>query len=245
MKHYIIKEFWIGEFPKTNWVSVRMSFHFPLWLSPYVGLHAGEALSAGVFRQCVSPSDCSEAPADLTLILQFLRRRQNRGKYLSALRSSRSFCFLGHWLASSVPVAVAHCLFTGCSVWENISSLIIDNRLEQWACPSRHIGFNLWLLGSWLVCCTLLSWKFEKSECFVGCCFPILINTCQTFCHAALEPWQLLGQISVLIPASLEVELRTKIAISSQWLPWVLIKLHAGGRSHSNKSCLLSFKNLN
>ena len=58
MKHYIIKEFWIGEFPETNWVSVRMSFHFPLRLPAYVELHAGEALGAGVFGQC----DCSVAP---------------------------------------------------------------------------------------------------------------------------------------------------------------------------------------
>ena len=79
MKHYIIKEFWIGEFPKTNWMSVRMSGHFPLRLSPYVELHVGKALGAGVFRQCVSTSDCSAAPAELTLILQLLRRRQNRG----------------------------------------------------------------------------------------------------------------------------------------------------------------------
>lgn len=48
----------------------------------------------------------------------------------------------------------------------------------------------------------------------VGCYFPILINTCQIFCHASLYSWQLLGQFLVLITESLEGELRKWLASS-------------------------------
>lgn len=101
---------------------------------------------------------------------------QNRGASSCLLSGPAGpSVFLVTWLASSVPVAVAHCLFTGCSVWENISSLITDSRWEQWACPSWHIGYNLCcyrLLAGllhftvlkvweiWLLCWLLFSYSY-------------------------------------------------------------------------------------
>lgn len=62
-----------------------------------------------------------------------------------------TFCSLCYWLSSSVPVAVAHYLFIGCLVWKSIQSFNMDNKSEQWVCPSRYTGYHLCLLGSWLV----------------------------------------------------------------------------------------------
>lgn len=78
-----------------------------------------------------------------------------------------TFCSLCYWLSSSVPVAVAHYLFIGSLVWKSIQSFNMDNKSEQWVCPSRYTGYHLCLLGSWLVffCYTWLSSKFGKSDC--------------------------------------------------------------------------------
>lgn len=117
------------------------------------------------------------------------------------------FCFLCHWLSSSVPVAVAQYLFIGCLVWKNIQSFNIDNKSEQWVCPSRYTGYHLCLLSSWLVLIVLDCPQSLRSP-TVGCYFSVPINTCQIFCPASLYSRQLLGQILVLIIESSEGKLR-------------------------------------
>lgn len=117
------------------------------------------------------------------------------------------FCFLCHWLSSSVPVAVAHYLFIGCLVWKTSSLFNIDNKSEQRVCPSRYTGYHLCLLSSWLVF-IVLDYPQSLRNLTVGCYFPILINTCQIFCPASLYSRQLLGQILVLITESSEGKLR-------------------------------------
>lgn len=76
------------------------------------------------------------------------------------------FCFLCHWLSSSVPVAVAHYLFIGCLVWKNIQSFEHWQQIRATSLPiTLHWVSSLPVKLLAGLYCTWLSSKFEKSDC--------------------------------------------------------------------------------